>query len=214
MRDCIRVGLRKASLAFVFATLPVALGAQNAKPPESTQDQVPPLSTNYWPKFVVGFGTSILVHELGHIVTSYALGAHPSFGFDELRPTIYSGISVSAKPHQQFLFSVSGLAVQNLLDEGILDVPHRRGAAFERGLLAGGIGTTVFYLTIGRTGSVSDVEFIARTHAMTKTQATVLFGSIVTMHTIRIVKNPRYANFFARPRGDGGLDFGASVRLR
>ena len=57
-------------------------------------------------------------------------------------------------------FSAAGLTVQNLLDEVILDVPHNRGSAFERGLLGGGIGTTLFYLTIGRTGTVSDVEFI------------------------------------------------------
>ena len=54
--------------------------------------------------------------------------------------------------------------MQTLIDEAILDIPHRRGAAFERGILGGGIGTTVFYLTIGRRGSVSDVDFIARTH--------------------------------------------------
>ena len=55
--------------------------------------------------------------------------------------------------------------MQSVIDEAILDIPHRRGSAFERGLLAGGIGTTLFYLTIGRRGSVSDVDFIARTHA-------------------------------------------------
>ena len=74
-------------------------------------------------------------------------------------------------------------------------------------MLGGGIGTTVFYLTIGRTGSVSDVDFMARTHALTKTQVTLIFGGIAAMHTIRISRDPRYANFFARPR-DGRLDVG------
>jgi hypothetical protein len=170
-----------------------------------------PLSTNYWKKFALGFTTSILLHEAAHIMTSYAVGGHPSFGFDEFRPTIYSGISVRTSPHKQFLFSVAGLTMQTVVDEGVLDIPHRRGAAFERGILGGGIGTAVFYLTIGRRGSVSDVEFVAKTHAMTRTQMTLLFGGIATIHTIRIWRNPRYANFFARPRGDGGLDVGLSL---
>jgi hypothetical protein len=145
-------------------------------------------------------------------MTSLAVGGHPSFGFDEARPTIYSGISAKVEPHKQFLFSVSGLAMQSLVDEGILDIPHQRGAAFERGILAGGIGTTLFYLTIGRRGSVSDVDFIARTHAMTKTQVTLVFGTIAATHTIRIARNPNYANFFARPRANGGLDLGVNLR--
>ena len=170
------------------------------------------LAPNYWQRLTLGVTTSILLHETAHIATSFAVGGHPSFGFDELRPTIYSGIDSRLEPRKQFYFSISGLVVQSLLDEGILDIPHGRGGAFERGLLAGGIGTTVFYLTIGRRGSVSDVDFIARTRVMNKTQVTLLFGGIAAVHTWRIAHNPRYANFFARPRGDGGLDFGWSSR--
>ena len=76
--------------------------------------------------------------------------------------------------------------MQSLLDEGILDVPHSRGSAFERGLLGGGIGTTLFYLTIGRRGSVSDVDFMARTHVLTTTQVTLLFGSVAALHILRM----------------------------
>ena len=204
MRDSITSRLRGASLTLLLTALP---GIASAQARDSVQ-----LSTHYWTKFGLGFTTSILLHEAAHIMTSFAVGGHPSFGFDEARPTIYSGISAKAEPHKQFLFSISGLTMQSLIDEGILDIPHGRGAAFERGILAGGIGTTVFYLTIGRWGSVSDVDFIARTHAMTKTQVTLVFGTIAAAHTIRIARNPRYANFFALPRADGGMDFGVNFR--
>jgi hypothetical protein len=186
----------------------VGAGAARAQ----AADSVPPLSTNYWPKFVLGASTSILLHEAGHLVTSVAVGGHPSFGFDTGRPTIYSGLNSRIQPHKQFLFSVAGLSIQNLLDEAILDIPHRRGAAFERGLLGGGLGTTIFYLTIGRRGSVSDIDFIARTHGMTKAQSTLLFGSITAEHLIRIYRDPHYANFFARPRPDGRIDVGLQLQ--
>jgi len=145
---------------------------------------------------------------LAHVVTAKAVGGRPWFGFDKLRPTIYSGINSQIEPHKQFLFSASGLAIQSLVDEMILDIPHTRGSAFERGVLGGGIGTTLFYLTIGRRGSVSDIDFIARTRAMTITQATLLFGSVAALHSWRVSRDPHYANFFARPARDGHIDVG------
>jgi hypothetical protein len=169
------------------------------------------LSPNYWRRFSYGVTTSILLHEAAHIATAFAVGGHPTFGFDKLRPTVYSGVNTGIDPHKQFLFSLSGLAIQSILDEGLLDIPHTRGSAFERGILGGGIGTTVFYLTIGRTGSVSDVDFMARTRALTATQITLIFGSVAALHTIRISRDPRYTNFFARPRADGGLDLGLNL---
>ncbi len=170
------------------------------------------LSPNYWQKFTIGVVTSILMHEAAHISMSYALGAHPTFGFDKLRPTVYSGLDSRADPRKQFFFSMAGLATQSLIDEAILDIPHRRGGAFERGVLGGGIGTTVFYLTIGRQGSVSDIDFMARMRVMNKAQLTLLFGGVAAMHTWRVWRNPAYDNFFARPRVDGGLDLGWSLR--
>ena len=160
---------------------------------------------HYARNFAFGVATSILLHEMGHIGTSIAEGAHPTFGFDRLRPTVFSGINSRREPRKQFWFSSAGLNVQTILDEAILDVPHHRGAAFERGLLAGGIGTTVFYLTIGRTGSVSDVDFMARTHVMTKTEVTLLYGTIAAVQTWRICRNPAYAHFFAAPSARGLL---------
>jgi len=191
------------AVLFAAGSATPALRAQAAD-----SSTIPP---HYWRNFSYGFAASILFHEAGHIVTAVAVGGHPSFGFDKLRPTIYSGINSHIEPHKQFLFSGAGLTVQSLIDEGILDIPHARGCAFERGMLAGGIGTTLFYLTIGRRGSVSDVDFMARTHALNATQITLIFGSIATLHTIRIARDPHYANFFARPRPDGRMDVGLEL---
>jgi hypothetical protein len=166
----------------------------------------------YWTRFTAGAISSILLHEAAHVATSYAVGGHPTFGFDEYRPTIFSGINSHIEPHKQFLFSAAGLTVQSALDEAILDIPHDRGGVFERGLLGGGIGTTVFYLTIGRWGSVSDVDFMARTHALTKTQVTLIFGGIALEHSIRISRDPNYANFFARPSADGRVRLGMELK--
>ena len=47
---------------------------------------------------------------------------------------------------------------------------------------------------------------------MTKTQVTLLFGSVATVHTIRMSRDPHYANFFARPRADGGIDLGVTLK--
>ena len=162
----------------------------------------------YWRRFGLGAATSLALHEMAHVVTAKAVGGHPWFGFDKLRPTIYSGIDTQLEPHKQFLFSASGLTMQSLVDEAILDIPHGRGSAFERGVLGGGIGTTLVYLTIGRRGSVSDVDFMARTRAMTITQVTLLFGSIAALHTYRISRDKRYANFFARPAPHRRLEVG------
>ena len=171
------------------------------------------LSPNYWQKLTLGAVTSILLHESAHIAVALAVGS-PQFGFDKLRPTIYSGIDSHLEPHKQYLFSVAGLTMQSVIDEAILDIPHHRGSAFERGVLGGGIGTTLFYLTIGRRGSVSDIEYIARTHGMTRAQSTLVFGSVAALQTIRIARDPSYANFFARPRANGGMDVGINFGAR
>jgi hypothetical protein len=160
-------------------------------------------SGGYWRRFALGFASSILVHEAAHVGASLAMGSSPSFGFDRLRPTVYSGIDAQREPHKQFLFSSAGLNAQSVLDELILDVPHERGSAFERGVLAGGIGTTAFYLMIGRWGYVSDVDFMARTGALNKTQITLIYGTVAVLQTWRISRDARYADFFIRPARDG-----------
>src|SRR5256885_14408897 len=78
---------------------------------------VPVPHPHYKLRFALGFLSSILAHESGHIIASYAVGGRPSFGFDHWRPTIYSGIDSELDPHKQFIFSSAGLTVQTLLDE-------------------------------------------------------------------------------------------------
>jgi len=169
---------------------------------------------HYWRIVAAGFAASLLAHESAHFATSLVLGGHPSLGFSKGRPTVYSGFDVIRDRHKQFLFSSMGLNVQAALDEGILDVPRARGSAFERGVLAGGIGTALFYITIGRTASVSDVDFMARTSSLNKTDITIIYGSIAALHMFRISRDGHYANFFLRPNqvGSGGLLVGMDIR--
>jgi hypothetical protein len=165
---------------------------------------------HYWRRMAAGFATSILTHEGAHLVTAVAVGGRPSIGFDKGRPTVYSGLDATRQRRQQFLFSSMGLNVQAALDEAILDVPHRGGGAFERGVLAGGIATALFYVTIGRSASVSDVDFMARTSSLSKGDITLIYGGVAVMHALRIHYDGRYANFFVRPApaGEAGLRVG------
>jgi hypothetical protein len=159
----------------------------------------------------VGFVTSILAHEGGHIIAALAVGGHPSFGFNKLRPTIYSGIDASLHPTKQFIFSSAGLTVQSLLDEAILDAPHRGGSAFERGLLAGGIGTALFYITLGRNGAVSDVAYMAQSSKLSKDQVSLIYGGIALLHAVRIHGKAKYAHFFTAPSDLGGVKVGMRI---
>ena len=170
-------------------------------------------SGRWWALFATGFASSILAHEGAHVVAAYAVGGRPSFGLNEGRPTIYSGVDATLEPRKQFVFSSAGLTVQSLIDEGILDVPHRsrRAGAFERGLIAGGLATSFFYVTIGRTGSVSDVDFMARTSKLNKTSITAIFGGLALVHAWRVAHDSRYADFFARPAPEGGLRVGVTL---
>ena len=172
-----------------------------------------PRAAHYWRDFAAGAASSLLAHEMAHVVTAVAVGGRPTLGFDKARPTVYSGLDVAREPGKQFLFSSMGLNVQAALDEGILDVPHARGSAFERGVLASGIGTALFYITIGRTASVSDVDFMARTSSLSKTDITLIYGGVALLHVVRIRRDGRYADFFVRPAppGDRGLRVGVSV---
>jgi len=163
----------------------------------------PAESDNYWGAFAAGAAISLLAHESAHVITAIAMGFHPYVGFDHLRPTVFSGIDSQRYPHKQFLFSAAGLTTQALIDEAILDIPHSRGSAFERGILAGGIGTTLFYITIGRNGSVSDISFMARTSSLSKTQLSLIFGGFNAIQAFRISRNPAYDHFFVGPATNG-----------
>ncbi|MEO8579216.1 MAG: hypothetical protein ABI469_03130 [Gemmatimonadales bacterium] len=157
----------------------------------------------YWKRFALGFGASLLAHESAHFLASRAMGYHPYIAFDKLRPTVYSGIDSEKEPHKQFIFSAAGLTTQALIDEAILDVPHSRGGAVERGILAGGIGTTLFYITLGRNAHVSDISFMARMSSLSKTQLSLIFGGFSAIHALRIWRDPSYDHFFVRPSGTG-----------
>jgi len=156
-----------------------------------------------WKRFVVGFGASIIAHEGAHVLSSLLMGYHPYYAFDTGRPTVYSGIDSEQEPRKQFIFSASGLTTQALINEAILDIPHTGGGSIERGLLAGGIGTTLFYITIGRNASVSDISLMARTSSLSKTQVSLIFGGASAIQALRISRDPKYDHFFVRPAEDG-----------
>jgi len=200
-------GAIAASAAIIAATgLPAGINAQQLSPFSATSSR----PSDYWTKLAFGFGISLLAHESAHVLSSLAMGFHPSLGFDHGRPTVYSGIDSQKYPHKQFIFSASGLTTQALIDELILDIPHRRGGSIERGVFAGGIGTTLFYITIGRNGSVSDVSFMSRMSHMSKTQISLIFGGVNAIHAFRIARDPAYDHFFVAPSENGarvGLRF-------
>jgi hypothetical protein len=189
------------------------LRAARAQAAVADTSHVVPRPAHYWRDFAAGAVSSLLAHEMAHVVTAVAVGGRPTLGFDKARPTVYSGLDVAREPGKQFLFSSMGLNVQAALDEAILDVPHARGSAFERGVLASGIGTALFYITIGRTASVSDVDFMARTSSLSKTDITLIYGGVALLHVVRIRRDGRYAHFFVRPAppGDRGLRVGVSL---
>ena len=168
-----------------------------------------------WVRFVGGAISSILIHESGHVVTAAVVGGSPSFGFDRGRPVIYSGISAGLHPDRQFAFSASGMSVQLLLNEVLLDWPRRdgeRAGAFERGLLAGGIGTVLFYFTIGRTAAVSDVDQMARYSGLSRWTLAGIFGGVALTDVVRIVRNDRYGpHFFVLPGPERTVRIGVAV---
>jgi hypothetical protein len=190
------------AILLLLSSLPRNAHAQRYSP-DSTQS-----SDNYWRRFALGVGVSLLAHESAHILTSLALGFHPYVALSSGRPTVYSGIDSYKYPHKQFLFSAAGLTTQALIDEAILDIPHSRGGAIERGILAGGIGTTLFYVTIGRNASVSDISVMARTSSLSKTQLSLIFGGFNAIQALRVSHDPAYSHFFVRPTENGlGIGF-------
>ena len=78
-------------------------------------------------------------------------------------------------------------------------------------MLTSGIATSLFYVTIGRTGSVSDVDYMARTSTLSKTTISAIFGGVALIHIWRITHDNRYAEFFARPNPLGGMRVGVTL---
>ncbi|MEP7064928.1 MAG: hypothetical protein ABI889_02735 [Gemmatimonadota bacterium] len=209
-----RIRFSPVAAALLACTLAVHDLPAQAVSADTAKTIVQSRQPHYKLRFALGFVSSILAHESGHIVASYAVGGHPSFGFNHWRPTVYSGIDARLEPHKQFIFSSAGLTVQTLLDETLLDVPHARGGIagpFERGLLAGGLGTVLFYITLGRNGSVSDVSFMSRTSSLSKNQVSLIFGGIGLLHAVRIHYQDRYAHFFSVPDVNGRFRIGMAI---
>ncbi len=50
---------------------------------------------------------------------------------------------------------------------------------------------------------MSDVDFMARTHVLNKTEITLIYGSVAASHIWRISRDPAYAHFFLVPARDG-----------
>ena len=191
---------------FLFCGVPLTAAAQSGSTIPYGRHATPEAASSndtYWRRFAVGFGASILAHESAHIASSLLMGFHPHVGLDRGRPTIFSGIDSRRYPHKQFIFSASGLVTQTVINEAILDIPHSGGGPIERGLLAGGIATTLFYITIGRNGAVSDIAFMSRTSSLSKTQLSLMFGGVSAIQAFRISRNPRYDHFFVRPTVTG-----------
>ncbi|HET7631459.1 MAG TPA: hypothetical protein VFK16_04000 [Gemmatimonadaceae bacterium] len=163
-------------------------------------------------RFAAGFATSLLAHESAHVAASLLQGAHPTFGLDRGRPTVYSGIDATANPHKQFMFSSAGLDAQAIIDEVILDTPSHGGGAFQRGVLSGGLATTVFYLTLGRTAKVSDIAYMKKTSGLTSTQIALIYGGVALLHSVRIARDGHFAGFFVHPGPPNGLRVGVILR--
>ena len=206
--------MKRVALFLTVVASCVASQARGQVPLDTAGGSSDRVTDHWWELFAAGFASSILSHEGAHIAAAYVVGGKPSFGFNEGRPTIYSGIDAALEPRKQFVFSSAGLTMQSVIDELILDSPHpSHGAAggFERGVLAGGIATSFFYVTIGRTGSVSDVDYMARTSTLSKNSITAIYGGVALLHSWRIAHNGRYARFFARPSPVGGMRVGVSI---
>lgn len=165
-----------------FASLVLFTGSPATAPAQQAPSANQATQNSYWRRFAFGFAASILAHESAHVLSSLAMGFHPYIAFDKGRPTVYSGIDSDKHPDKQFIFSAAGLTTQALINEAILDIPHSHGGAIERGILAGGIGTTLFYITIGRNASVSDISVMARTSSLSKTQLSLTFGGVSALH--------------------------------
>jgi len=218
-------------LGAVLAAAPTSLRAQQAAPiiggpaaPAASVTLSPchpaclaptPVRHFSWPKFAAGFVTSLAAHETAHILTAVAMGGHVSLGFNSGRPVIQSGIDSVRHPTRQFFFSAAGMSTQLLINEVILDWPHGPGVSgeFERGVLASGIATVVFYFTVGRDSQVSDVQQMSVNSSLSKWDLTAIFGGIAATDVVRMLLKPRYAHFFAYPAPKHGLTVGMRLPL-
>lgn len=212
---------RAAVGVVLLAALAAPAVAQQAAGAGGAADSVvapvttPPVPRRFsWPAFGAGFLTSLLAHEAAHLASAFFLGGQPSVGFDRGRPVVYSGIDPQVHPGDQFIFSASGMAVQLAVNEVILGSRHapEPAGAFERGVLAGGIGTVLFYFTVGRNSPVSDVDHMARASGVSKWWLTAIYGGVAASDVARVAVRSRYApHLFALPGPRGELVVGMNA---
>ena len=131
---------------------------------------------------------------------------------DSGRPVIRSGIDPNADPAGPFAFSAAGMGTQLPINEVVFLLPHRapRASAFEYGLMAGGIGTVAFYLSVGRSSEVGDVQQMVQHSGLSTWGVTAIFGGVALAEIVRLALSKRYLNFFATPTPQNELAFGVS----
>ena len=60
--------------------------------------------------------------------------------------------------------------------------------------------------------NVSDIDYMARTSSLSKTELTLIYGGVAVLHAVRVHYDGHYADFFVRPAPDGGLHIGVTPR--
>lgn len=210
------IARRRASAPFLLIA---SAGVIALSPSLSAQATVPAARSDRpvrfsWPTFATGVVTSILAHELTHVAVALAVGGRPSLGFDQGRPVIHSGIGPNQST-KAFAFSASGMSMQLVIDEVLLNWPRSGGIAreLERGLLAGGVGTVAFYLTLGRSARVGDLQQMVTHSGLSAWGVTAIFGGVAASEVVRMALKQRYAHFFAGPARGGRVVVGAAVEF-
>lgn len=58
----------------------------------------------------------------------------------------------------------------------------------------------------------NDISVMARNSTLSKTELSLIFGSVAGLHVFRIGRDKRYAHFFAVPSDCGGLRAEVTIR--
>src|SRR4051812_32766022 len=67
----------KSSTVLALSLLMAPMHAVAAQAGQDSAAASAPRREHYWRDFAAGFATSLLAHEAAHVVTAYAVGAHP-----------------------------------------------------------------------------------------------------------------------------------------
>ena len=113
------------ALVFPLATPPILAQTRAADSTHISRAPVP--HPHYKLRFALGFVSSIIAHESGHVIASYAVGGHPTFGFNHWLPTIYFGIDSRLDPHKQCIFRRPAIPAPKPVDNSPLTHPPASG---------------------------------------------------------------------------------------